>query len=157
LRFLFFATEIAPNDEVHLSPNRFSHKKLRNDCPSGRWHSMSTSGRLIGLLFRRFDRYDSQTGKRSAAQGHAVSKTRRRRVQATLSRSVSGPGFGLGCRLSCAKWPTQLGTAIRTHESRRTRVGRGRDTPTPDYQLARDWITRLKPYAPLDRLTARTA
>ncbi len=27
----------------------------------------------------------------------------------------------------------------------------------PDYQLARDWITRLKPYAPLDRLTARTA
>jgi hypothetical protein len=23
-------------DEVHLSPNRFSHKKLRNVCPSAR-------------------------------------------------------------------------------------------------------------------------
>jgi hypothetical protein len=56
-------------DEVHLSPSRFSHKKLRNVCPTARngIRSMSMSGRLNSSFFRRFDRYDSETGKRSAA------------------------------------------------------------------------------------------
>ena len=105
-----------------------------------RWNSIRAPGRLNGLSFRKFDRYDPETGKRPTAQGHAVSTTRgedefkRRFLDQFQDTAFSSLQAELN-KMADAAWD---GYSHSRKSPRTRRAGEG--YADPDYALAHAWI-----------------